>query len=150
MINKISDTRLCGLATVINQLITLRHYSCISRTLILHVDICFTEHYYCIYLWTYHTYPVSHRDYYFNHISPLHRYYYMWHHLCLLHVPLTHGYVFFMFHWYTDTPIHWIPSSSLPGCFVQCYIMFVYHCYMYSLVYMHVLFLYFCHMDHYL
>jgi len=57
-------------------------------------------------------------------------------------------YVFFMFHWYTDTPIHWIPSSSLPGCSVHSYLMFVYHCYMYSLVYMHVLFLYSCHMTH--
>jgi len=38
-----------------------------------------------------------------------------------------------MSHWYTDTPIHWIPSSSLPGCSVHSYILFVYHCYMYLL-----------------
>ena len=108
------------------------------------MDICFTEYCYCIYLWTYHTYPVSHRYYYFNYILPLHRYYYTWHQLCLLPVPLIHR-----FHWYTDTPIHWIPSSSLPGCSVHSYIIFVYHCYMYSLVYMDLLFLYSCHVDHF-
>jgi len=62
-------------------------YSCISGTLILHVDICFTKHCYCIYLWTYHTYPVLYWYYYFHHQILLHG-----HHLCLLHVPLIHGY----------------------------------------------------------
>ena len=39
-----------------------------------------------------------------------------------------------MSHWYTDTPIHGIPSlyilfSSLHGCSVHSYIMFTHHCY---------------------
>ena len=117
-----------------NPLTTLRHYSCISGTLILHMNICFTEHCYCISLWTY---PLSHRYYYFNHISPLHRYYYTWHHWCLLHVSLIHEYTNSL-----DTVIivTWMLCTQL--------IMFVYHCYMYSLAYMHVLFLYSCHMNH--
>jgi len=137
MINKMSDTRLCGIATVTNPLTTLRHYSCISGTLILHMDICFTEHCYCISLWIYHAYPVSHRYYYFNYISPLHRYYYTWHHLCLLHVPLIHGYINSL-----DTVIivTWMLCTHLYHV--------AYHYCMYSLVYMHVLFLYSCHMDH--
>ena len=58
-----------------------------------------------------------------------------------------------MSHQYIDTPIHWIPSfpilvSSLHGYSVHSYIMFTHHCYIYSPVYMHLLFLYSYHMDH--
>jgi len=58
-----------------------------------------------------------------------------------------------MSHRYIDTPIHCTPSfhilvSSLHGCSVHRYIMFTHHCYRYSPVYMHVLFLYSCHMVH--
>ena len=58
-----------------------------------------------------------------------------------------------MSHWYIDTPIHWTPSfhlliSSLHGCSVHSYSMFTHHCYIYSPVYIHWLFLYSCYMDH--
>ena len=57
-----------------------------------------------------------------------------------------------MSHRYIDTPIHWTPSfhilvSSLYGCSVHSYIMFTHHCYTFSPVYMHLLFLYSCYMD---
>ena len=122
--------------------------------MILHVNICFTKHCYCISLWTYYTYPVSHRYYYFNHLSPLHRYYYTWHHLCLLHIPLIHGYAnsldtiiivtcsvhsiscsyitFTCIHWYTCMYcfyilVIWITVHST-SIIVAC--IFLYSCYM--------------------
>ena len=60
----------------------------------------------------------------------------------LIHVPPIYRYTNLL-----DTSFH-ILVSSLHGCSVHSYILFVYHCYMYSLVYMHVLFLYSCHVDH--
>jgi len=55
-------------------------------------------------------------------------------HWILLHGDSVHYYFLFMSHWYTDTPIHRIPSfhillSSLHGCSVHSYIMFTHHCY---------------------
>jgi len=48
----------------------------------------------------------------------------------------------YMFHWYTDIPIHRLPHvilvlSSLHGYSVHSYFMFLHHCYIDSPVYMH-------------
>ena len=95
-----------------------------------------------MYLWTHHTYPVEHRYYYFNHISPLHRYDYTWHHLCLLHASLIHRYTISL-----ELSLH-IFVTSFPGYATHSYFMFLHHCYIDSLVYMHWLSMYSCCIDH--
>ena len=64
-----------------------------------------------------------------------------------------HNSFLFMSHPYIDTSIQYTLSfhilvSSLYGCSVHSYTMFTHHCYFTTPVYMHVLFLYSCHMDH--
>ena len=73
--------------------------------------------------------------------------------ITVTHCYTWHHYFSFMSHWYTDTLFHWIPSfhifvSSLHGCSVHSYIMFIHHYNIDLLVYMRCLFLYSYCMDH--
>ena len=65
-------------------------------TLLSHVDTCFTEHCYCMYLWTYDTDSAVHRYYYYNHISLLHR-------LTCMHVMIVFVFLLLLVTWIITT-----------------------------------------------
>ena len=91
---------------------------------VFHLNICYTEHCYFMYMYYRHTDIATHDT------------------IISYSFPLTHGYTIPL-----DTVISYICTIA-HGYSVHSYIMFIHHCYMDSPVYMRWLFLYSCCMDH--